>query len=283
MLAGSIASFARCAARVWPLCWSTRTQAVASSEGAGGTGCEAAWAKADAASIQRADRVLKGDLMAWERFIIKGRAARPARRRSASARRARRTRGSSRQDPRARGRSAAHPGSIPGRRRPRCPQSRRPPGEGLGILAAAECAGLGVIGDRCRGGRRRAAGSEALHFDTRGSSTDHVELFRGRARQVDDAALGEGTAVVEPDYDTPPVLEVRHAHPRRQRQRRMRAGHRIHVVGFAGRGAPAVEVRAVPGRDALFDIACGRRQHDVAATIHFIEGRIAGAGARLVA
>ncbi len=57
------------------------------------------------------------------------------------------------------------------------PGVAQPPGEGLGILAAAECAGLGVIGHGCRGGRRRAAGREALHFDTRGSSTDHVELL----------------------------------------------------------------------------------------------------------
>ena len=169
---------------------------------------------------------------------------------------------------------------------PSIPAARSRAGERLGVLAAAEGAGLGVVGGgwrRRRGDRCSIAGRQALDFDARRAGPDHVERVGRRARQVDDAAARERATVVQAHDDALAVLEVRHAHPGRQRQRRMGAGHRVHVVGFAGRRAPAVEIRAVPRCNALLDVAHGARQHDIALPIHFVERRVAVLRTRLVA
>src|SRR5215207_6451995 len=65
MLAGSTRSCARWPASVWPLAWSTITQAVASSVGGGGTGGVSAWATAQATASRQAVRILKVGLAGW--------------------------------------------------------------------------------------------------------------------------------------------------------------------------------------------------------------------------
>ena len=47
-----------------------------------------------------------------------------------------------------------------------------------------------------------------------------------------------------------PFVEIRDLDPGRQRQRRVRGRHRVHVVGLAARGREPVEIAAVPRRDA---------------------------------
>ena len=71
-----------------------------------------------------------------------------------------------------------------------------------------------------------------------------AEPVRGRVRQIDDAAVQERAAVVDAHDHALAGRDVGDARVRRQRQRRVRGGHRVHVVDLArstssGRGTCA--------------------------------------------
>ena len=87
---------------------------------------------------------------------------------------------------------------------------------------------------------------------TRGQAAAvEVERLGGADREVDEAVVDERAAIVDPHDHRLAVAEIGHARIAWQRQRRMRRRVAVHVVGFAVRGQPAVEVRPVPGGDAL--------------------------------
>ena len=86
-----------------------------------------------------------------------------------------------------------------------------------------------------------------------------AELERGGVAEVDDPALDEGAAVVDAHDDAAAVGRVAHARIARQRQRRVRGGHRVHVVDLAVGGAPAMELAPVPGGQARARPARRRR------------------------
>src|SRR5690606_34362639 len=75
------------------------------------------------------------------------------------------------------------------------------------------------------------------------------------------------------------VVQVGDARPGRQRQRLVRRGQLVHVVGFAGRGAMAMEFAAVPGGDTFFDITLGTVHYRIADTIDAIRAVVAVAAA----
>ncbi len=109
----------------------------------------------------------------------------------------------------------------------------------------------------------------------------HAEPDRRRVRQVDDAAIVERPAVVDPHDQAASILEVGHPHVTRKRQALVRRGHGVHVVGLARRGIAAVELGPVPGGQAAFDIALAARQHGVGPAEHGVGRMIAVTRARL--
>src|SRR6202000_1903374 len=80
------------------------------------------------------------------------------------------------------------------------------------------------------------------------------ELCRA-AREIDDTAAVERSAVVHPHFKYTAVIEIGNAYHGRQRQGRMRGADVIHVEALAIGGALALEVLAIPGRDAFLDVA----------------------------
>src|SRR3546814_8622303 len=62
--------------------------------------------------------------------------------------------------------------------------------------------------------------------------------------------MRERSAIVHPDIDRTPVVEIRHPDDARQRQRAMCGADLVHVEDFAVRRRLAVELRTVPGSDA---------------------------------
>src|SRR5499433_3284314 len=82
-----------------------------------------------------------------------------------------------------------------------------------------------------------------------------VERLGSPDRQVDEAVLRVGTAVVEPHDDRASVREVGDAQIARHRQRRVCRRNTIHVIDFAVGGRAAVKIRAVPGGDAFGAVA----------------------------
>ncbi len=77
-----------------------------------------------------------------------------------------------------------------------------------------------------------------------------VEEFGGALGQVDDAALGIRSTVIDAHDDGCAVLHVGDARIARQRHRRMRGRQMRHVVDLAVRREPAMEGVAVPGGPA---------------------------------
>ncbi len=91
-----------------------------------------------------------------------------------------------------------------------------------------------------------------------GAAGGHEPELRCRGvRQVDDAPVQERAAIVDANDDAAAVGNTRDAHVARYRQRRMRRGHRVHVVAFAARCRLAVVAPSVPRSGAAYAI---RRQ-----------------------
>ena len=92
------------------------------------------------------------------------------------------------------------------------------------------------------------------------------------------AAVQERPAIVDAHDHALAGRDVGHARIRRQRQRRMRGGHRVHVVGLADRRLLAVELAAVPRRDAALLVRPQRgRRHVVLARAPCTAGWRSGA------
>ena len=140
------------------------------------------------------------------------------------------------------------------------PATRRRRG-GASAGAARRSRSTGV-GDRRRpaAAARRPRRSGASPGMIASTSTSPLPLLRDaepvrrRVRQVDDAAVQERAAVVDAHDHALAGRDVGDARVRRQRQRRVRRGHRVHVVGLADRRLLAVELAAVPRRDAALPV-----------------------------
>src|SRR6185312_10949973 len=103
---------------------------------------------------------------------------------------------------------------------------------------------LTVIG----AGDRRAADILDLHL--RQSVAVEAEQLGGAHRKVDQAVADIGPAIVDAHDNRPVILEIGHAHIRRQRQSRMRRRDGVHVEDFAIGGVAAVKIVAIPGGKA---------------------------------
>ena len=104
---------------------------------------------------------------------------------------------------------------------------------------------LGVVGAFERGA------ADVVHPHPRHAAVVEAEQLGGAHRNIDHAVGVVGPAVVDAHDDGFLVGEVGHPRVARDRQRRMRGRDRRHVVDFAVGGRPAVEILAVPGRQAL--------------------------------
>ena len=127
------------------------------------------------------------------------------------------------------------------------------------------------------GGGRAIVRRQRLHPHPRGAAVAIAQLDRGGVAEVDDAALVERAAVVDPHHHRAAVVEVGHPREAGQRQGLVGGGEGVHVVHLLAGGAATVELVAVIGGQALLDVACVVVQHPVLLAQH---GVIAVAGAR---
>ncbi len=128
------------------------------------------------------------------------------------------------------------------------------PAAPAGRAPAATIDGLAVPRGRGRAAplaRRDLRERQPLDLDLARSRGGDAELRRRAVGEVDDPAVLERAAVVDAHDHAAAVAQVRDAHVARDRQRRMRRGHREHVVDLAARGAVAVELAPVPRGGAL--------------------------------
>lgn len=88
--------------------------------------------------------------------------------------------------------------------------------------------------------------SEIAHPHPRQTAADIAELGGGGARQVDDPVIDKRSAVVHADDDTAAVFEIGDFDDGRNRQRRVRRGHRVLVEDFAIGRWPTMKIRSVP-------------------------------------
>src|SRR3981081_1846233 len=99
--------------------------------------------------------------------------------------------------------------------------------------------------------------------------TVEIQRLGGADREVDDAVAHIGTAVVDTHYDGAAVVQVGDASVARQRHGGVRGRDAVHVVDLAVRGQPAVEIRAVPGGNAL-DAIVGIFIGDIGAAVDVV-------------
>ena len=99
-------------------------------------------------------------------------------------------------------------------------------------------------------GVRPAAAPDRFHFDPRAAGVRVAELPGRGVRKIDDAVGVERAAVVDPHHHAAAVGQVGDARIAGNRQRGMRRGHRVHVVGLAARGGRAMEAAPIPAADA---------------------------------
>ena len=76
----------------------------------------------------------------------------------------------------------------------------------------------------------------------------------GAARHIDDAAMGKGAPVVDPDIETAPVVQVGDPDDTRQRQGAVRGRQVVHIEDFTVGRRFAVKLGAVPRGDTAFHI-----------------------------
>ena len=143
------------------------------------------------------------------------------------------------------------------------PMSARAPMPMPTVDADADAERLGV-------GCGRDERIEQLHLHAGAAVVDIAELVRGEIGKIDHPAVQERAAIVDPHHDAAAVLEVGDPGVARQRQRRMRSGHAVHVVALAGRRLLAMEFAAVPGGDALLHERRALRHRPVVVAQHAI-------------
>ena len=148
----------------------------------------------------------------------------------------------------------------PARRSPGARQGR-PPRRPAGRPAAA------VRRPRASG---RPAGRIGLDFDFAAPLLRDPDPRRRCKGEIDHATMQERPAIVDADDHAFAAGDVGDARVGRQRQRGMRRGHRIHVVGLAGGRLFAVELAPVPRRDAALAIGPQDRGRHVVAAEHRI-------------
>src|SRR5262249_41409078 len=108
-------------------------------------------------------------------------------------------------------------------------------------------------------------------FDPNAGEPPAVEIkrFGGSDREVDDAVAMVRTAIIDAHDDGAAVVEVGDSHIARQRQRGVRGRDAVHCIDLAVGGPPAVEVAAVPRRDAL-DAIGGILGRDIGAPVDVV-------------
>src|SRR6185312_6510331 len=85
-------------------------------------------------------------------------------------------------------------------------------------------------------------------LDRRDAHAQHPELTRGAAREVDDEAVRDRSAIVDLHADVAAVVGAAHFEPGAERERAVRGGELRGIEDFAARGVIAREGRAVPAR-----------------------------------
>src|SRR3546814_17003116 len=84
----------------------------------------------------------------------------------------------------------------------------------------------------------------------RSTRTDTLFPYTTLFRSVDEAGVHEGAAVVDGHHHRAPVGEVGHPHAAAEGQGLVGGGQRRHVVALAAGRKAAMEILAVPGREA---------------------------------
>jgi len=103
------------------------------------------------------------------------------------------------------------------------------------------------------------------HFQLHGhdAGTDQVNLTGGAQGKIDNPAVDEGTAIVDPDIHFAPVARVRHANERVERQSAMCGGQcLIGVEDFAAGRFPAVIRLGIIGRETFQIVGGNGRRGD---------------------
>src|SRR5258707_5740562 len=73
-----------------------------------------------------------------------------------------------------------------------------------------------------------------------------LQDFGGTVREVNNASLDDGSAIVDFDHDGPSVAQVGNSHIASQRKRWMSAGQVVQVEGFTAGGLLTLEILAIP-------------------------------------
>ena len=94
-----------------------------------------------------------------------------------------------------------------------------------------------------------AAGND-FKMDRHHAGMDHIQYLRGLERDIHDAPLHKGTAIIDTHKDVLAVLQVVHPHYCAEGQVFMGGGQGIAVIYFAIRRLFAVRGRAIPGCSA---------------------------------
>src|SRR6516162_9237626 len=132
-------------------------------------------------------------------------------------------------------------------------KARADPGlQPLGVARVSKGSYLHGVDARlgARASRRRQ--SQYLQLHARDSRTDHVDGASAGVREVDDAALDEGAAIVDAYRHVTAVVEVVNPHLSVEGEGAMRGRQFVHVIDFAVRGRTVMVRMSVPGGQTLF-------------------------------
>jgi hypothetical protein len=99
----------------------------------------------------------------------------------------------------------------------------------------------------------------SFNLNLGGAILFHIKFFGGCAGQIDDATVGIGSTVINPDFNLLVILKVGHFGLGPNRQTRMSGCHVFLVKSLAAGGLLAMKSRSIPGRftDFLFNRFAG--------------------------
>src|SRR5581483_200881 len=86
-----------------------------------------------------------------------------------------------------------------------------------------------------------------VQADSLNTMAFHLDGAYGAIREVNDSAIHDRSAVVDPDYDGAAVAKISNLHKGAQRQYRVSSGQIVHIVELTTDRRLAVKKFAVPG------------------------------------
>jgi len=110
----------------------------------------------------------------------------------------------------------------------------------------------------------KLVGSEDLYANLCDALASDAQLPAGIGGQINDAAVDEGTTILDSDLDCAAIFEVGHAHDRAEGERSMGRGHRPHIESCTIRHPATLVLSAIPGCQPGLDEARlldGRGRH----------------------